>query len=104
MNKISDLMKPFRDRLNVLDDQIVDLLVERYKIIREVGAFKEANKIPTVVEDRVKEVINRVGDRAGEDFEDIVCEVYALMIAIAHDVEDEVRGHGDKFRDDEDEE
>ncbi len=94
-------MKPFRDRINAVDDQIVDLLVERYKIIREVGVFKESNNIPTVVEDRVKEVINRVGDRAGEDFEDIVCEVYALMIAIAHDVEDEVRGHGDKFRDDE---
>lgn len=103
MSKSSELMKPFRERINSLDDQIVDLLVERYKIIREVGAFKEANKIPTVVEERVKEVINRVGDRAGDDFEDIVCEVYALMIAIAHDVEDEVRGHGDKFRDDEDE-
>lgn len=103
MSKSSELMKPFRDRINGLDDKIVDLLVERYKIIREVGAFKEENNIPTVVEERVKEVINRVGDRAGEDFEDIVCEIYALMIAIAHDVEDEVRGHGDKFRDDEDE-
>lgn len=103
MSKSSELMKPFRDRINALDNQIVDLLVERYKIIREVGAFKEANNIPTVVEERVKEVINLVGDRAGEDFEDIVCEIYALMIAIAHDVEDEVRGHGDKFRDDEDE-
>lgn len=103
MSKSSELMKPFRDRINDLDDKIVDLLVERYKIIREVGAFKEANNIPTVVEERVKEVINRVGDRSGEDFEDIVCEIYALMIAIAHDVEDEVRGHGDKFRDDEDE-
>ena len=101
MSKSSELMKPFRERINALDDQIVDLLVERYKIIREVGAFKEENNIPTVVEERVKEVINRVGDRAGEEFEDIVCVVYALMIAIAHDVEDEVRGHGDKFRDDE---
>lgn len=92
-------MKPFRDRINAVDDQIVDLLVERYKIIREVGSFKEANNIPTVIEERVKEVINRVGDRAGEDFEDFICEVYALIIAIAHDVEDEVRGQGDKFKD-----
>jgi len=99
MNKASDLMKPFRERINTLDDQIVDMLVERYKIIREVGTFKEENNIPTVVEERVKEVINRVGDRAGEDYEDIVCEIYALMIAIAHDLEDEVRGHGDKFKD-----
>lgn len=99
MNKASDLMKPFRERINLIDNQIVDLLVERYKIIREVGLFKEENNIPTVVEERVKEVINLVGDRAGEDYEDIVCEIYALMIAIAHDLEDEVRGHGDKFKD-----
>ena len=99
MSKPSELMKPFRDRINALDDQIVDLLVERYKIIREVGAFKEQHNIPTVVEDRVKEVINRVGDRAGEDYEDMVCEIYALMIAIAHDLEDEVRGNGDMFGD-----
>jgi chorismate mutase len=99
MNKASNLMKPFRERINLIDNQIVDLLVERYKIIREVGAFKEQNNIPTVVEERVKEVINLVGDRAGEDYEDIVCEIYALMIAIAHDLEDEVRGHGDKFGD-----
>jgi 4-amino-4-deoxychorismate mutase len=99
MNKPSELMRPFRERLNAVDQKIVDLLVERYKIIREVGAFKEQNNIPTVVEERVKEVINLVGDRAGEDYEDIVCEIYALMIAIAHDLEDEVRGHGDKFKD-----
>ena len=99
MTKSSELMKPFRDRINAVDDKIVDLMIERYKIIREVGAFKEQNNIPTVVEERVKEVINRVGDRAGEDYEDIVCEIYALMIAIAHDLEDEIRGHGDKFKD-----
>jgi len=103
MSKTSELMKPFRDRINALDDKIVDLLIERYDIIREVGKFKEANAIPTVVEERVKEVINRVGDRAGDKNGDIVCEIYALMIAIAHDLEDEVRGLGDKFRDDGDE-
>lgn len=102
MANTAELMKPFRDRINALDDKIVDLLVERYQIIREVGVFKEKHNIPTVVEDRVKEVINRVGDRAGEDNEDFVCEIYALIIAIAHDLEDEVRGQGSKFRDEDD--
>lgn len=98
MTQIAELMKPFRERLDALDDKIVDLLVERYGIIREVGAFKAGHNLPTVVEDRIKEVINRVGDRAGEEYEDIICEIYALMIAIAHDVEDEVRGKGQKFK------
>ncbi len=99
MSQVAELMKPFRERINDLDDKIVDLLVERYAIIREVGRFKAEHDIPTVVEERVKEVINRVGDRAGEADEDIICEIYALMIAIAHDLEDEVRGKGPKFKD-----
>lgn len=99
MTKPSEILKPYREKIDALDDKIVDLLVERYKIVRDVAKVKGDNNIPTVAEDRIKEVINRVGDRAGEDNEDIVCEIYALMIAIAHDVEDEVLGRGDKFGD-----
>jgi chorismate mutase len=99
MNKTSEILKPYRQAIDALDDQIVDLLVKRYDIVRQVAVVKGQNNIPTVVEDRIKEVINRVGDRAGEKDEDVICEIYALMIAIAHDVEDEVLGRGDKFKD-----
>jgi chorismate mutase len=99
MNKTSEILKPYRQAIDALDDQIVDLLVKRYDIVRQVAVVKGQNNIPTVAEDRIKEVINRVGDRAGEKDEDVICEIYALMIAIAHDVEDEVLGRGDKFKD-----
>lgn len=100
MAKAAEVLKPFRERIDALDNQIVDLLVQRYDIVREVAKVKGEHNIPTVAEDRIKEVINHVGDRAGEKNEDIVCEIYALMIAIAHDVEDEVLGRGNAFSDD----
>jgi chorismate mutase len=100
MVKPAEILKPFRDRIDALDDKIVDLLIERYDVVREVAKVKGDHNIPTVAEERIKEVINRVGDRAGEKNEDIVCEIYALMIAIAHDVEDEVNGRGNAFSDD----
>ena len=102
MAKNSEVLKPYRDRIDAIDDQIVDLLVKRFDVVREVAKVKDKHNIPTVVEERVKQVINRACDRAGEANEDMVCEIYALMIAIAHDVEDEVLGRGAKFRDDED--
>ncbi len=100
MAKPSEILKPFRDRIDALDDKIVDLLLERFNIVRDVAKVKGEHNIPTVVEDRIKDVINRVGDRAGEANEDIICEIYALIIAIAHDVEDEVTGRNPDSDDD----
>ena len=49
-------MKPFRDRIDALDEQIIDLLVQREAIIREVGHFKYKENIPSVLQDRVDQV------------------------------------------------
>ena len=97
MTQSYEVLKDFRARIDALDDKIVDLLLERFNIVREVAKVKGDHNIPTVVEDRIKEVINRVGDRAGEDNEDIICEIYALIIAIAHDVEDEINGRAESI-------
>ncbi|HEY0901856.1 MAG TPA: chorismate mutase, partial [Micavibrio sp.] len=51
-----EIMKPFRQRIDALDDQIIDLLIARTEIIREVGHFKFAHDIPAVLADRVIEV------------------------------------------------
>lgn len=99
MSKAAEILKPFRARIDSLDDRIVDLLVERLGVIREVAAIKSEHKIPVVLEDRLKEVIDRVGDRAGEDNEDMVCEIYALILAISCDLEEEMTTGEPKFSD-----
>lgn len=99
MSKAAEILKPYRARIDVIDDKIVDLLVERFGIIREVASVKAEHKIATVLEDRLKEVIDRVADRAGEDNEDLVCEVYSLILAVACDLEDEIVTGEKKFAD-----
>ena len=54
-----EIMKPFRQRIDALDDQIIDLLIARSAIIREVGHFKFENDIPAVLPDRIAEVRER---------------------------------------------
>ena len=84
--------------LCLMEGKIVDLMIERLGVIREVAQFKLKNKIPAVLEDRIAEVIDRAGDRVeasipgevGEDDADRIREIYALMVVICCDLEEEL--------------
>lgn len=91
-----EILKPYRARIDALDDRIVDLLAERIGIVHEVAELKAAQGIPAVLPDRVAEVINRTSARAAEKGLDPVfiralytqivaycCELESREIAIA---------------------
>lgn len=85
-----DVLKPYRARIDVLDDQIVDLLVQRFSVIREVAVVKEQHGIAAVLEDRVRQVIDGAALRVGSDREvaDLVREVYTLLVTVSCDMEE----------------
>ncbi len=88
-----EIMKPFRQRIDALDDQIIDLLIARTEIIREVGHFKFENDIPAVLPDRVIEVRERAAARAaakGRDA-DLVRQIYTTIIGYSCDLEEEIK-------------
>ncbi len=88
-----EIMKPFRQRIDALDDQIIDLLIARTNIIREVGHFKFENNIPAVLPDRVIEVRERAAARAaakGLDA-DLVRTLYTTIIAFSCDLEEDIK-------------
>lgn len=88
-----EIMKPFRQRIDALDDQIIDLLIARTGIIREVGHFKFENDIPAVLPDRVIEVRERAAARAaakGLDA-DLVRQLYTTIIGYSCDLEEKIK-------------
>jgi chorismate mutase len=88
-----EILKPYRQRIDDLDDRIIDLLVERTGIIREVGHLKFNNNIPAVLQDRVDEVRERATARAAAKGlpADIVRRFYAELIQFSCDLEDEIK-------------
>lgn len=88
-----EILKPYRQRINDLDDQIIDLLVKRTQVIREVGQLKYDNDIPAVLQDRVDEVRERAAARAEEQGLDpeIVRTLYRLLIDYSCNLEDEIK-------------
>ncbi len=84
-----ETLKPYRARIDELDDRIIDLLAERMDIVREVGMVKARDHINTVQPDRVVEVRERNAERALKKGlnPNLVRKIYTLIIDEAHEVE-----------------
>ncbi len=92
MGKEIEILKPYRKRIDDLDKKIVDLLVERVGIIREVAHVKFAHDIPAALPYRIDEVRENAAQDAhskGIDAE-LVRSLYATMIEYSCKLEDEM--------------
>ena len=59
-----------RGKIDEIDDEIVDLLGQRFALLREVAAHKRPRGIPVVIPARIDEVVERCvtrGERHGLD-------------------------------------
>lgn len=95
---LMEILKPYRARIDSLDDEIVDLLVLREKVIREVADLKTVNNIPAVLQDRVDEVRERCIARAMEKGMDgdYVRQIYIKIIQLSCDLEEELKTNDKK--------
>lgn len=96
-----NILVPYRQKIDTLDKNIVDLLVQRFGVVREVAAIKAEHGIPVVIEDRIRQVIDQAGEQAfeqaspdsAEDVESMVREVYMMLVAICCDYEERLNTH-----------
>lgn len=84
------ILKNHRARIDAIDDQLIDLLAERERIIREVAGIKARHGIPAVLPDRVDQVRERAAERAAAHGMDagFIRDLYQQLIDYSCDLED----------------
>lgn len=55
-DKITSILHPYRQKIDTLDKEIIDLLKQRYDIINQVSHIKAQEKIDAALPDRIDEV------------------------------------------------
>jgi chorismate mutase len=86
------LLEEHRQKIDFIDDRIIDLLAERMDVIRAVAKLKAENDIPAVLPDRVEEVIARCAARAETRHVDpeLARLLYTLIVDHACAAEEEI--------------
>lgn len=82
MDKPHQELKTLREEIDIIDDKLVDLIVERSKIIRKIGKLKiDLGEIKS--DDRIQEVLDRTTQRAMKEgiSPSIAQEVFKTLMA-----------------------
>lgn len=54
---MNDELEDWRKQIDQLDEEVLDLLSKRAKIVRKIGKFKKAQNIPIIDKDRWSKVL-----------------------------------------------
>src|SRR5690606_4146532 len=87
------VLKDLRDELDALDDRILALLAERYRIRDRVMALKIAHDMPIIAQDRVEPMLSRLEARAAALHipPEFARALYSLVLDYSHKYEEEFR-------------
>lgn len=72
-----------RERINAIDDQMVELFVERMQMAAEVANAKAEKNLPVLDMRREQAVLERVMEKAGEEFELYINTLYRTMFDVS---------------------
>lgn len=74
-------LKDLREKIDAIDQQMVDLFKQRMEVSKEVAAYKQANGLPTLDMGRERALLGKVGEQAGEELADYTQSVYRTILA-----------------------
>ena len=72
-----------RERVNDIDDQMVALFVERMRVAAEIAGAKAEKNLPVLEVKREQAVLQKVMEKAGEEFEIYVNKLYQTMFDVS---------------------
>ena len=68
-------LKEIREKINVLDEELVKLFVKRMELSKGVAEYKEEHKLPILNKGREREILSKVCEASGEEL-----EIYTKML------------------------
>ena len=82
-------LQTLRTKIDSIDDDIADLLIQRVEIIKQVGKIKKANNVPVQNPEREQEVIKRLSKQTeGKVSKSLIQKLWHAIFANAYEVEE----------------
>ncbi len=73
-------MDEYRKRINEIDAEMVKLYVERMETVKKIGEYKKAENLPVRDPVRERQLLDKLSEMAGEEYENSVNSLYSLIL------------------------
>lgn len=88
----NDKMIYLRNKIDTVDDKITDLLVERFNIVKEIGAIKLNSRTEITNLSREKSIISRIFKRTNENIsQNDLSEIFNSIFEISKKIQNRIK-------------
>ena len=78
-------IKAFRDQIDNVDKQLVDLFVQRMNLSAQIADYKKEHNMPIYVPVREREKLQDVAEKAGPELESFARELYITLFRLSRE-------------------
>lgn len=78
-----------REKINELDNKIIELWKERMDLCLSVAQYKKENNLPILDEKREKELLDRIGNLAGDELDSYARTFYETIMSVSRSYQQE---------------
>ena len=68
-------LQEYRNKIDGIDRQLVELFIERMKTSADIADYKSANYLPVLDKGRERELLLKIAELCGEEYENYVSEI-----------------------------
>ena len=72
-----------REKINEIDNKIIELWKERMELCLSVAQYKKENNLPILDEKREKELLDRIGNLAGDELDSYARTLYETIMSVS---------------------
>ena len=92
-------IKDLRENIDKIDEKLVELICERMETAAKIGQFKRENKMPVYDPSRERQLFDRVGQLAGEEFASYTRVLYSTMTDVSRSYQRKLMGRNSGLSD-----
>lgn len=78
-------LKDYRDQLDRIDEEIIDLFRQRMETVSMIAQYKKANDLPILAAGREKEILERVRALSGEELAPYGAELFETLMRLSRE-------------------
>ena len=89
---MSQDMKDYREQIDGIDRQLVELIGQRMEVSKAIGAYKREHGLPTLDAGRERQKLAQVGAMAGETMADYAESIFRTIMAASRSYQNRCGG------------